>query len=459
MAANDPIVYVVHCVDTEGPLDESLDATFERIGEVFGIRLEPSQATLDALQRGAIDLGEKTEPVKRMLSPRLLNFNRTWNDIDRMLDRITAPDFRNTLPDSYGNGWVYSWFCIDHVGYTVNPRRRDLGHHRIFAHYGERRGRAENAPDRVFFHYHPLPCNRMAHSCATCYVNSNHIWEILARKTIERRWFPSVFRPGFHVTRPDSNWLLEQWIPFDYANQATDTDVDQPDLGSGRFGDWRRAPRLWGAYHPSHDDYQTPGGCRRWIFRCLNMEARLRELTLHDVHSAFAQAEASGSAVLAFTNHDFRDMSGEVKKIQGFIREAAAGRPHVRFAYTDALSAARRYLRIEDIPPLGLQASVRKGDGHSLILKVSAENRLFGPQPFLAVQDVDGGFHYDNFDQTLEPSGWWYTFDWQTFAPDRVAAVGIAGTGAEGQVEVVYINPREDTMDKTLINYDRWKPP
>ena len=25
------IVYIVHCIDTEGPLDESLSATFERL--------------------------------------------------------------------------------------------------------------------------------------------------------------------------------------------------------------------------------------------------------------------------------------------------------------------------------------------------------------------------------------------------------------------------------------------
>ena len=35
-----PCVYVVYCVDAEGPLYESLSATFERIEERFGMKIE-----------------------------------------------------------------------------------------------------------------------------------------------------------------------------------------------------------------------------------------------------------------------------------------------------------------------------------------------------------------------------------------------------------------------------------
>ena len=48
-------VYVVHCVDTEGPLHESVEATFERLKAIFGIDLEPSVALLRQLQAGDID--------------------------------------------------------------------------------------------------------------------------------------------------------------------------------------------------------------------------------------------------------------------------------------------------------------------------------------------------------------------------------------------------------------------
>ena len=62
------------------------------------------------------------------------------------------------------------------------------------------------------------------------YLNSNHIYEILARKIIERNWFPTVFRPGINTERPDSHWFLEQWIPFDFGNHRMDQDTNQIDL-------------------------------------------------------------------------------------------------------------------------------------------------------------------------------------------------------------------------------------
>lgn len=46
---NTPILHVVHCIDTEGPLDEDIDATFKRIEGLFGVRLPVSAETLTAL--------------------------------------------------------------------------------------------------------------------------------------------------------------------------------------------------------------------------------------------------------------------------------------------------------------------------------------------------------------------------------------------------------------------------
>ena len=40
------IVYIVHCVDTEGPLYESLPAKFRRIKEVFNVNIKPTLKNL-----------------------------------------------------------------------------------------------------------------------------------------------------------------------------------------------------------------------------------------------------------------------------------------------------------------------------------------------------------------------------------------------------------------------------
>jgi hypothetical protein len=46
------IVYIVHCVDTEGPLYESLEATGERIFNTFGLSYDMTPKKLKMLQQG-----------------------------------------------------------------------------------------------------------------------------------------------------------------------------------------------------------------------------------------------------------------------------------------------------------------------------------------------------------------------------------------------------------------------
>ncbi|MDO8603582.1 MAG: hypothetical protein Q7O04_07035 [Candidatus Omnitrophota bacterium] len=450
------IVYIVHCVDTEGPLSESLAGTFERLRQIFGVDIEATRENLLKLQKGGFDLGNKTEEVMNLVGQKRVSFNETWEDIDKMLNRITSLSFRNMLPDSFGGGWVYNWFCVDHVGYDANPRKRDMGDHRIFDYFSGLLERDINKKDRVYFHYHPLPYNKMAHSCATFYFNQNHLFEILAKKIIDRKWFPSVFRPGFHTIRPDSNWFLEQWMPFDYSNQATAQDVLQPDAADGRFGDWRRSPEIWGAYHPSHDDYQVEGRCRRWIFRCLNMEARLRELTQQDVDEAFRQADKNMSSVLAFTDHDFRDMTLDINKVRGMIEKAGKKWKKVEFRYSNAVEAAVRHLKLERQANIGLKVDFFKhAISHDTIdMIVKTQSDIFGPQPFLAIKDKNGRYYYDNLDFALEKNCWKYTFDWQTFPFEKIEKIGVACADKYGVCEVVVHDCDTDRAVKNIINQD-----
>ena len=112
MAEKEKIVYVVHCIDTEGPLYESLNATFERLKDAFGIDLKPSKETLKKLQDKEIDLGSKetAEAVATLVEPKRLYYNDTWTKIDTMLDNITSAKFRKKHEDSFGGGWIYNWF-------------------------------------------------------------------------------------------------------------------------------------------------------------------------------------------------------------------------------------------------------------------------------------------------------------------------------------------------------------
>ena len=437
-------VHVVHCVDTEGPLHESLEATFERLEVMTGVRLDPTPENLERVRRGEVDLGGKERAAALAFSRQLLDYNDTWDKVDAMLEDMMSPAFRRRYADPEGRPWTFSWFCVDHVGYAVNPRRRDMGYHNVFDHYRALL-RRHDVPDEVHWHAHPMPTYREAHRNATSYLRSPHVLETLSRRVIDRRWFPVAFRPGFHVERADSHWLLEQFVPFDFGNQAmpeTDLEAAQRDVAGGRFGDWRRAPADWSHYHPHHDDYQVPGSCRRVIFRCLNVGTRLRLIDEAEVRKAFARARAGHDTVMAFTDHDFRDMRPDVAEVHALVSKVARDYPDVSWRNSGALAAARAALGLEPPEPLALEASLTR-DEDRLLLEVAANHDTFGPQPFLAVKSHDQAYSFDNLDVQEPFRRWSYVFDEQSFRPAALEAVGVASADRYGQTSVVVLDPAE----------------
>ena len=250
-------LYVVHCVDTEGPLYEEKSVPFDMIKNIFGLELEQSEENLRKLRNCELDLNGLEQEVSKVVDIHRITTRGSWKEIDKMLNAVTSTEFRNDLLDSNGNGWIFNWFCMAHEGFTgANPRRRVKGYHAVFDHYRELI-KKQNSKDFIGFHYHPLPISGNYNDSGTAYWGEANLNEILCHAVIDRGWFPAAFRPGFHTERPDANWFLEQWIPFDYANQAMkDNEEGQRDLANGRFGDWRFAPLEWRPYHPDHDDYQ-----------------------------------------------------------------------------------------------------------------------------------------------------------------------------------------------------------
>ena len=65
------IVYFVHCVDTEGPLYESLTAKFQRVKDIFNINIKVSKENLEKLKLAKIPLQGKEKkllPFYRVIS-------------------------------------------------------------------------------------------------------------------------------------------------------------------------------------------------------------------------------------------------------------------------------------------------------------------------------------------------------------------------------------------------------
>lgn len=435
-------VYVVHCVDTEGPLYQDTLAIFKQLKNIFGISIEPSQENLKKLQEKKINLDGKEEAVQNLVDKQKISTKGSWQEIDDMLNKITSKEFRNKLLDSEGNGWIYNWFCMDHVGFTgANPRKRDAGHHRIFDHYNKIVNE-QKLGDIIQFHHHPVSFSGNYNDSGTAYWGSGNLNQILCRKIIDRQWFPTAFRPGFHTERPDSHWFLEQWIPFDYGNQSIKIEeYEQQDLAGGRFGDWRYAPIEWYPYHPSYDNYQMKGNCRRWITRCLNMYSRIRQLTLEDVREAFLEARNGKNVILSFTDHDYKDMIYEINYVRDLLAKVSEEFKDVKFQYVDAITAMRESLNLEK-KDINLKAQLIFSDSNPQLI-VECKNGIFGTQPYLAIKTYSGKYYWDNFDFS-DKNTWSYTFDNNTVDIAQVESIGIAANNDYGNCKVIIVDPKKD---------------
>ena len=426
---------LVHVVDTEGPLSETLTDTFERLRLLFGINLKPSVETLKQLQQKKLDLGGKEAVVADCISPKRLNLLNNLEAIDRMLDHLFDQSFRYRLKDDFGKPYRFSWFCIDHVGFESNPRLRLLGYHTILRHYIERiRSASEHFGDTVQWHYHSIPFNRAAHCFGLNWSFTNCHIEIFSRRLIDFGLMPSAYRPGGWIERPDMNLWLEQWVPFDYGNNSLNTPVQQPDYKGGRLADWSRASLSWCGYHPSLKDYQVAGELKRTIFRCLSLDARTGSISQADIELAFEEAMQGKRPVLSVTNHDNRDMVSEIEHFWSILQKVARKFPQVQLKHCDEITAARESLALQPLPELKLRI---RWDENTLFVESSHD--LWGPQPFLAMKTLDGRYLHDNM--AFHGNRLWsYTFDWMTIPKNALDTVALGSHDAYGNTTVVRLN-------------------
>ena len=449
-------VYVVHCIDTEGPLHESLEATFERLKHIYHLDLEPSEQLLRDLQEGKVDLGGIENSVKNTLNPHFLNYNNTWQKIELMMSDCLSKEFRDKFKDSENQSWIYNWHCVDHVDYDYNPRRREMGYHKIFDSYKNILSKADSDQDGVHFHYHPHPMVKHAHLCATRWLGpTDKLFQILSRRIIDRQWFPAVNRPGFQVTRPDSHWFLEQYIPFDYASLAIgnqEDDTNQFDLTAGRSGDWRRAPITWEPYHPSHEDYQTIGNCNRWIARCLNIGTRFCNLNNIEVDRAFKEAEKGKPTIMSFANHDFRDLRVDVREADDLIKSVSKKYPNIKFIYSEAANAMRKALRIPYMDKCEISLEINQINQNTHVLNINSTNPIFGPQPFLALKSIKGEYYHDNLDFQIPKKKWTYTFDEETLPLKSIEKIGVAANNSYGITTVSNLDVVKNKFSTTYLN-------
>jgi len=421
-----PIVYIVHAVDVEGPMTETIDATFDRL-RAYGLpnNITASKKNLSMIQKGEYPnlTGELSKTLKKIFNPHSLNYFNSWKEIDEMLDRCNSNEFRYKYIDSTGSPYKFSWFIYDHhEGFFDNPRYHDVGTHRIFDHYMDSFLKKNKHDDGIYWHYHASSMNGNALESNTCWTNHNFHENIIARRIIERKWYFSCFRAGLHLERNDLSWWLEMFSPFDFSARYTS---DESIIKPGSDFDWRNCPERWGAWHPDWYDYRKEGNMKRWQFRCTDLWTYLNILNDEEVEDAFNQAELHGDSVLTYYNHDYRDMCFEIDEGYKVIQDVAKRHPDVEWKFVTAEQAAQYHLKLNPKRPK------IKWELNDTILIVKTDIEIFGPQPFLAINEK-GKYFRDNF--TDEGNNTW-VYEFRNI--NDLIAFGVAANSSSGLYNII----------------------
>jgi hypothetical protein len=191
-------------------------------------------------------------------------------------------------------------------------------------------------------------------------------------------------------------------------------------------------------YRPSHDNYQVPGDCRRRIGRALNVLNRIASIDQREMDKAFARAQGGKPALVGIASHDFRDLTTEVDHLRDLIAQSARRHPGVRFKYCEGVEAFRAAVWPEGIPDNALELDLlfhpaSKHDVATLEVRTK-RGKVFGPQPFLAIETRSRRFIHDNLDFGKSGDTWHYAFHSDTLPIEDVAAVGVAANDEYGNL-------------------------
>ena len=367
-----------------------------------------------------VPLDGREQEIADYIHPKRLDYLENWDEVSKMLLKVTSKDFRFKYADKFNNPLTYSWFVIDIVGYKNNPRSKSIGFHSVFDNFNNIVKNKYN--DVVGWHFHTVPANQNAIEYNTCWTNNDFHEQSICRRLIERNTYTSIFRAGGHIERNDLSFWLEQFIPFDFSCRSYDINSNTQ-YNPGDINDWRGAPTDWSSYNPNFYDYRKKGNMNRNIFRTLDIDSNACQLNEYEVEKAFRRAMHLPT-VISVSTHDRRDFSKEVENVMLLINKVANKYPCVTWLHSNALDAARACLEI-NIPNTKPSFDFTLQDN---ILNINSNFDLFGSFPFLAIQERENLFYRDNV--TIEsPRHWVYKIP----KLRNIKKIAVAGSDKCGQ--------------------------
>ncbi len=374
-------------------------------------------------------------PIDDPRKPDILN---NWTRVDGLLDRLFAREFREAVRDTGGNRAVISWFILTLTGFKTNPFHRPMGYHLVYDHYLNRYADAMKAfNDGIYWHYHQPAESGVGNEWGTDWLHTSEYDNILARLLMERDYFPSCFRAGGRIENNDTSWWLEEIIPFDFTACSGNINWDNIESDGHTLrevSDWSKAPSDWSWYHPGHDDYQRSGQQRRFMFRCPDLASPVHTLADEDIKQAFTRVSQGKDTILAFFEHDRRDVTYDrLMDVYRRIGQIGGQYPGVSWRFANAQEAAMAVTGLKK-GPAPLFKIEKKQDNRLLI---TSSRPIFGRAPFVAVSSADGSICRRAGLVTVG------RYKWLTDPlPAEITRAGVTAAGTSGEVGSSLFNLR-----------------
>ena len=324
-------VYIVFCMDTEGPCDDPLN----------------------------------------------LEILKNWKQIDIAMDKLFSEDFRIRYPDSFGSNFKIGWFFLTWTGFNSekNFRNRDLGYHKVIDHYRSRWGKKiKSYGDEECWHYHHPPKSGIANEWSSDWNSSTEYKNIISRQIIEREWFPICFRAGGTIMDKNLSRWVDRWFPFDYSNRSP--------LKSGPF-DWENGISEWRAYNPDIDFYKTEGSGKRYLARSMDLLTGVYKVGEKDIIQAFNEAKKKGSAILSIFDHDYRDIEERINYLMKSFIKISNKFPDVKWKYSSPSDAIIETCSIsKNREGLEIKTNIKNN-----LIKISVNSVIHQEYPWIAIED------------------------------------------------------------------------
>lgn len=324
-----------------------------------------------------------------------------------VLSRVFDGAFRHRNVDSLGRPFKVSWFMMGGAWFLTATNSTAISAlYHIRDNWGDD---IEAWGDGLDYHFHHYAWEDETWSMAPTF--SETIWEyewVMSEMMIDEDVFVTAFRSGWNYMDDVYQQYLERWLPFRMEGRQAN----------------------WTPYHPSFEDWQTPGTMKGWEARHIYTKS----LAPSHVEQAFSAALGGVDQVMCIWSHQNEaDFPQQIEAVDGILHQVAATHPSVRFHYCSAREAMQHWLDHEPghgSSPLEVVPTVA---GNDVDVTILTADDIYQEQPWVAARKYSG--EYVRLDTTKTASGAW-RFGYSRLECDRVK-VGVSDVyGNEAIAEV-----------------------